>query len=110
MHRAMPQCGSQLRYLLLYLYFPRPAFLTLQFSTHEDAWRVFMLLERAAQEFPDLNFQVSWIKSSWYFKILSEYRKMRRKSNSYLQKILKEVEENDTQGDKKESVNKILSK
>jgi hypothetical protein len=69
-----------------------------------------MVLERAAEESPDLDFQVSWIRSSWYFKVLQDYRKSKRKSNSYLKKILKAVEENNEEVDKKDSVKKIYEK
>lgn len=85
----------------------RPCFLDLKFPSHEEAWKAYFLLEKAAEEHPELKFSVSWIHSSWYSKVMSTAREKRRNSNSYLKRVAQAVKSTPQSVDKIERLSKI---
>ena len=87
----------------------RPCFLDLKFPSHEEAWKAYFFLEKAAEEHPELKFSVSWIRSSWYLKVMSRAREKRRNSNSYLKRVAQAVKSTPQSVDKIERLSKIYN-
>ena len=53
----------------------KPIFVHLEFSTHEEAWRGFELLDNAFRA-GQSDLKVSWVKSEWYWVVAKKAREL----------------------------------
>ena len=71
-----------------------PAFIQFKFSSHENAWKAFLLLELALMN-GGYHFQLNWRKCTWYYSVKKRSREKRRNNQAYLSQIAQKMKSPD---------------